>query len=333
MKHMLVATLLLGFGVATARGQTGVQTKTNIEYAVHDGVSLLGDLYMPAGGGPHPAMVYIHGGGFARGSKAGYGNTWGPYLSERGYVVFAIDYRLSKPTQTTWPQALLDCKAALQFLRGSAASLGIDPDRIGVGGDSAGATLAALLAVTQDMPQFANRYPMDAYTSVSTKVKVATTLYGVYDMTAQQKYETGLANNPKNLDQFIGGASNQFAGAYFESSALNYVREAATSLGNVATPNAGTKIPWFLAWGMVDPVVPPAGQSVAFVQALRDAGATVTAVPVPKTDHFWFPVTPVTGKKGDPECEEITPAKFSCSGPTPNDFIVSQLLDFLAHNL
>jgi acetyl esterase/lipase len=164
-------------------------------------------------------------------------------------------------------------------------------------------------------------------------VKVATTLYGVYDMTAQQKYETGLANNPKNLDQFIGGASNQFAGAYFESSALNYVREAATSLGNVATPNAGTKIPWFLAWGMVDPVVPPAGQSVAFVQALRDAGATVTAVPVPKTDHFWFPVTPVTGKKGDPECEEITPAKFSCSGPTPNDFIVSQLLDFLAHNL
>jgi acetyl esterase/lipase len=333
MKQMLVATLLLGFGVATARGQTGVQTKTNIEYAVHDGVSLLGDLYMPAGGGPHPAMVYIHGGGFARGSKAGYGNTWGPYLSERGYVVFAIDYRLSKTTQTTWPQALLDCKAALQFLRGSAASLGIDPDRIGVGGDSAGATLAALLAVTQDMPQFANRYPMDAYTSVSTKVKVATTLYGVYDMTAQQKYETGLANNPKNLDQFIGGASNQFAGAYFESSALNYVREAATSLGNVATPNAGTKIPWFLAWGMVDPVVPPAGQSVAFVQALRDAGATVTAVPVPKTDHFWFPVTPVTGKKGDPECEEITPAKFSCSGPTPNDFIVSQLLDFLAHNL
>lgn len=333
MKQIVIATLLLAVGVGTAWGQTGVQTKTNVEYAVHDGVSLLADLYTPAGGGSHPAMVYIHGGGFARGSKAGYGNTWGPFLSERGYVVFAIDYRLSKPTQTTWPQALLDCKAALQFLRGSAASLNIDPDRIGVGGDSAGATLAALLAVTQDMPQFANRYPMDAYTSVSTKVKVATTLYGVYDMTAQQKYETGLANNPKNLDQFIGGASNQFAGAYFESSALNYVREAATSLGNVATPNAGTKIPWFLAWGMVDPVVPPAGQSVAFVQALRDAGATVTAVPVPKTDHFWFPVTPVTGKKGDPECEEITPAKFSCSGPTPNDFIVSQLLDFLAHNL
>jgi acetyl esterase/lipase len=333
MKHTLIATLLLTFAVAGARGQDNVQTKANVEYAVHDSVSLVGDLYLPASGGPHAAMLFIHGGGFARGSKAGYGNTWGPYLAALGYVVFAIDYRLSKPNQPTWPLALLDCKAGLQYLRGNAAALGVDPDRIGVGGDSAGASLAALVAVTQDMPQFAERYPKDMYSSVSTKVKVAVPMYGVYDMTAQQKYESGLANNPKNLDQFIGGAPNGMAGAYFETSALNYIREAAVSLGKVATPNAGAKIPWFLAWGVMDPVVPPDGQSVVFVQALRDAGANVTAVPVPKIDHFWFPVTPVTGKKGEPVCEEITPAKFSCSGATPNDFIVTQFLDFLSKNL
>ena len=333
MKRILIAALLLAFAAGTAWGQGVVQTKSNVEYAVHDGASLLGDLYLPASGGSHPAMIYIHGGGFSRGSKAGYGNTWGPYLAARGYVVFAIDYRLSTPTQTTWPQALLDCKAAVQYLRGNASALGIDPDRIGVGGDSAGASLAALVAVTQDFPQFANRYPKDAYASASTKVKAAMPIYGVYDMTAQQKYESGIANSPKNLEQFIGGTPNQMSGAYFEASALNYIREAAASLGSVATPNAGAKIPWFLAWGMVDPIVPPAGQSVVFVQALRDAGATVTAVPVPKTDHFWFPVTPVTGKKGEPACEDISPGKFSCSGATPNDFIVSQLLDFLAHNL
>jgi acetyl esterase/lipase len=333
MKRASLAPLLLAFAVGTAWGQGNVQTKTNVEYAVHDGVSLVGDLYSPASGGPHPAMLFIHGGGFARGSKAGYGNTWGPYLAARGYVVFAIDYRLSMPTQTTWPQALLDCKAGLQYLRGNAVALGIDPDRIGVGGDSAGASLAAMVAVTQDFSQLANRYPKDAYASASTKVKVAVPIYGVYDMMAQQKYESRLANNVKNLEQFIGGTPNQMPGAYFETSALNYIREAATSLGSVATPNAGAKITWFLAWGMADPVVPSDGQSVVFVQALRDAGATVTAVPVPKTDHYWFPITPVTGKKGEPACEEITPAKFSCSGATPNDFIVSQLLDFLAHNL
>jgi acetyl esterase/lipase len=333
MKRIWMATLLISFAVGTAWGQDGVQTRTNVEYAVHDGVSLVGDLYLPASGASHPAMLFIHGGGFARGSKAGYGKTWGPYLAARGYAVFAIDYRLSKPTQTTWPQALLDCKAGLQYLRGIAAKVGIDPDRIGVGGDSAGASLAALVAVTQDIPQFANLYPMDAYASVSTKVKAAVPIYGVYDMMAQQKYESGIANNAKNLEQFIGGTPNQMPGAYFESSPLNYIREAAVSLGSVATPNTGAKIPWFLAWGVADPVVPPDGQSVVFVQALRDAGATVTAVAVPKTDHYWFPVTPVTGKKGEPACEEITPAKFSCSEATPNDYIVSQLLDFLARNL
>jgi acetyl esterase/lipase len=333
MNRALIAALFFVLGVGTASGQGSVQTKTNLEYAVHDGVPLFGDLYTPATGGPHPAMLFIHGGGFARGSKAGYGNTWGPYLAARGYEVFAIDYRLSKPTQATWPQALLDCKAGLQYLRGNAAMLGIDPDRIGVGGDSAGAALAALVAVTQDLPEFANRYPMDAFASASTKVKVAVPIYGVYDMMAQEKYEAGLPNGPRNLDQFFGGTPSQLSGEYFESSALNYIREAATSLDSVATPNAGAKIPWFLAWGMADPVVPPTGQSIVFVQALRDAGATVTVVAVPKTDHYWFPVTPISGKKGEPECDEITPAKFSCSGATPNDFIVSQLLDFLAHNL
>ena len=333
MKRASIVTLVLAFTLGNVWGQDNVQTKTNVEYAVHDGVSLVGDLYLPASGGPHPAIVFIHGGGFALGSKAGYGNTWGPYLAARGYAVFAIDYRLSKPTQTTWAQALLDCKAGLQYLRGVAAKLGVDPDRIGVGGDSAGATLAALVAVTQDFPQFDNRYPNDAYASVSTKVKVAMPIYGVYDTMAQQKYESGLANSPKYLEQFIGGTPGKLSGAYFETSALNYIREAAAKLGSVATPNAGAKIPWFLAWGVMDPVVPPDGQSVVFVQALRDAGATVAAVPVPKTDHFWFPVTPLTGKKGEPACEDISPAKFSCTGATPNDYIVTQLLDFLARNL
>lgn len=333
MNRGFIATLLLAFSVGTAWGQGSVQTKTNVEYAVHDGASLLADLYLPASGGPHPAIIFIHGGGFSVGSKAAYGITWGPYLAARGYAVFAIDYRLSTPSHTTWPQALLDCKAGLQYLRGNAAALGIDPERIGVGGDSAGASLAALLAVTQDFPQFANLYPKDAYASVSTKVRAALPFYGVYDMVAQWKYESSVADNAGNLDKFLGGTPNLVSGAYFETSALNYIREAASSLGRMATPNAGAMIPWFVAWGVEDLVVPPNAQSVAFVQALRDAGATVTAIPVPKTDHYWFSFSPLTGKKGEPECDEAKPAKFTCTGASPNDFILPQLLDFLAHNL
>jgi acetyl esterase/lipase len=326
---------LLAAAAASAQSTAGVQTQGNVVYAVHDGVSLYGDLYLPMGAEPHPAMLFIHGGGFRGGSKAGYGNTWGPYLAARGYVVFAIDYRLSMPNQTAWPQALLDCKAALQYLRGNAAMLGIAADRIGVGGDSAGASLAALLGVTQDAPAFANKYPKDSYSSASTKVKVDIPIYGVHDMIAWERFTGATSNNgPGPLELFFGGAPDQVPGLYFEASPITYIREAAKSLGEVAMPNAATQTAWFLAWGMVDHVVPPDGQSMVFVQALRDAGAKVTAVPVPGVDHFWFTASALTGKQGMPDCKDAAPPqRLVCSGATPNDFIAQQLLDFLAHNL
>jgi len=334
MKSTWIIGLLLAVATGTAFGQSNVGVKKDVEYAVHDGVSLKGDLYLPSGAGAHPAMLFIHGGGFRAGTKAGYAGTWGPYLAERGTVVFAIDYRLASATQTMWPQELLDCKAALQYLRGNSAELKIDPDRIGVGGDSAGGSLASLVAITQDAPAFANRYPKDAYASVNTRVKVAAPIYGVYDISAWEKYTTQQPDSDKPVEKFLGGPADQFPGAYFESSPISYMREAAASLGKVATPNPGTKIPWFLAWGMVDKVVPPEGQSIIFVQALRDAGVTVTAIPVPNVDHFWFTATPLTGKQGEPQCVEgAPPARLTCSGATPNDFISAQLLEFLHHNL
>ena len=210
-----VLLLLVAFATASAQAPSGVQTQSNVVYAVHDGVSLYGDLYLPTSAGPHAAMLFIHGGGFRAGSKAGYGTTWGPYLAGRGYVVFAIDYRLATANQTTWPQALLDCKAALQYLRGNAAMLGIAPDRIGVGGDSAGASLAAMLGVTQDAPAFANKYPKDTYASVNTKVKVDVPIYGVHDMIAWERFTAPTSNaGPAPLELFFGGAPDQVPGRY-----------------------------------------------------------------------------------------------------------------------
>jgi acetyl esterase/lipase len=333
MKRTLTLAFLLLATTRMAIAQGNVRTQTDVVYATHDGVALKGDLYLPVTAGPHPAMLFIHGGGFRAGSKASYGMSWGPYLAGRGYVVFAIDYRLASPTQTAWPQALLDCKAALQYLRGNAGMLGVDPERIGVGGDSAGGGLAALVGVTQDFAAFANRYPNDPYATASTKVKVDVPIYGVYDMIVNEKHVANTSKGKPVVDQLFGGSPDQLPGLYFEASAMNYIREAATSLDKVATPNAATRTAWFLSWGTADAVVPPEGQSVLFVQALHNAGAAVTSLPVPGIDHFWFTASALTGKEGVPSCTEATPARFVCSGATPNDFISAQLLAFLEHNL
>jgi acetyl esterase/lipase len=336
-KVTIAVFLLVGLvcGATWGRAQTGAkfELKKDVVYATHDGVPLMGDIYIPMTPGRHPAMMFVHGGAFRAGSKDAYATTWGPYLAERGYLVFSIDYRLAKPGQPTWPQALLDCKAALQYLRGDSGELGVDPDRIGVGGDSAGGELAAMLGVTQDWVVFTDKYPKDSYSGVSTKVKAVVPVYGVYDMMAWEQYTSTQPNNPPPLDILFGGAPTKQPHPYFEASPLHYVREAEKKLGFDGIQNSATDISWFVAWGTVDTVVPPESQSVPFVQALRDAGASVTEVPVPGMDHFWFTSSTLTGKKGNPKCEEETPAKFTCSGATPNDYIVSKLMDFLAHNL
>ncbi|TMH61731.1 MAG: alpha/beta hydrolase [Betaproteobacteria bacterium] len=124
-----------------ALAQTGdFEARKGVEYATHDGAKLAGDLYLPKAQGPHPVIVAIHGGGWQIGGPFGYQH-WGPYLASRGYGVFAISYRLSKPGQKTFPEALHDVRAAIQFLKGRAAELRINPERIGVMGDSAGGHL------------------------------------------------------------------------------------------------------------------------------------------------------------------------------------------------
>jgi acetyl esterase/lipase len=120
-----------------------VATELEIVFADHDGVKLLGDLYLPKGVGEAPVLVGVHGGGWQLGDRKFYMH-WGNYLARHGYAVFAIEYRLMKPGVKTWPGAVYDTKAAVQFVRAEAAEFGLDADRVGLIGDSAGAHLSAL---------------------------------------------------------------------------------------------------------------------------------------------------------------------------------------------
>src|SRR6266511_5918350 len=122
------------------------ETRGGVAYATHDGVSLAGDLYLPAGAGPFPALVAVHGGGWQAGVRSAF-QYWGPWLAERGYVLFAASYRLAWKSRKAFPQAVADVLAAVQFVRGSASQIKVDPERIGLFGASAGAHLASLAAL------------------------------------------------------------------------------------------------------------------------------------------------------------------------------------------
>ena len=108
------------------------------------------DLYLPKEGGqPWPLIVWIHGGGWERGDKS---NPPARAMVIRGFAVASIEYRLSQ--HAVYPAQIEDCKAAIRWLRANAKEHGIDPERIGVWGASAGGHLAALLGTTGDIRDF-----------------------------------------------------------------------------------------------------------------------------------------------------------------------------------
>jgi acetyl esterase len=104
-------------------------------------------VYTPEGAGPHPAHVYLHGGGWVEGSA--FSRPTDITCRERaalaGCVVVAVDYR--KAPEHRFPAGLNDCYAALGWVDKNVSELGVDPSRITIGGASAGANLAAATAL------------------------------------------------------------------------------------------------------------------------------------------------------------------------------------------
>ncbi len=155
-----------GMTLSAASGSPASLVK-DIVYATHDGVALTGDLYLPTGAGPFPLIVNVHGGYWRRGSRDTF-QYWGPHLAAHGYAGFTVSYRLTKPGQKAYPEAVHDIRAAVQFMRGRAQDFRLDPRRFALWGNSAGAQLAAMVALAGDSTLFAGGYPQDPHAALST---------------------------------------------------------------------------------------------------------------------------------------------------------------------
>ena len=134
-----------------------------------DGVPITADVMVPKGEGPHPVLVYLHGGGWICGSPATH-RKLGHRFAEQGYLTLSVDYRLAP--EHPFPTPFEDCEFAVRWAASEAARWGGDAARLAIGGDSAGgnlsAAVAAALAEDADAPH----------------ISAALLIYGVFDFAA-----------------------------------------------------------------------------------------------------------------------------------------------------
>jgi acetyl esterase/lipase len=196
-----------------------IQFEPGLEYAKPGGESLQLDLARPkTPSGKTPAILCIHGGGFRAGKREGW-DARCKLLAERGYVAATITYRLAPKSQ--FPAAVEDCKAAVRWLRANAEKYGIDPERIGVIGDSAGGHLAQFLGVTNGVARFEGD---GGNAGVASRVSCVVNYYGPSDLTKSYGRSVDAA---EVLPLWLGGDDSKEHRRHILASPLYWVTPAA----------------------------------------------------------------------------------------------------------
>lgn len=246
-----------------------------------DGVELLMDVYYPeghTGDSNAPAIVYVHGGGWTAGTRtAGEGIRYIPSLLDAGFVVLAVDYRLAPEYE--FPAHIQDVQCGVRYIRANAGDFGIDPDRIGAIGGSAGGQLVNLLGTAED----GDFELVGGYEGFSSEVSVVVSMFGASDfsdpnMDTHNEAHTRVFGEDTTTDEATDPLSL--------ASAVNYI--------------SSDDADFLLMHGEEDPVV-PISQSEIFEAALSDAGVDVTFVRVENAGHGFAP----TGGTPNPTASQL----------------------------
>ena len=235
------------------------------------------DLWVPAGDGPAPLVVWVHGGGFMFGDRRILPETFRPNqvfdaLLDAGLAVATIDYRHA--LEAPFPAQLQDAKAAVRYLRTFAFDLGIATERIGAIGESAGGHIVAALGLTAHRPDLEGTHGV---LGRSSAVQAVVDWYGVADLTTMPRHTLPpeiAAKLPPELvtppeDQLTRGLDGS---ALADASPITHV-----------TPDAP---PFLLLHGTADWLV-PYSQSEALHAALTAAGVEARLVPVEGAQHIF----------------------------------------------
>lgn len=217
---------------------------------------------------PEEPQRNAHGGGvvdsrrgWEHGDKSG--NSGAQFLANAGFVTASLTYRLSG--EAPFPAQIEDAKCAIRYLRANAAKYGIDPERMGAAGSSAGGHLAQLIATAD---QNAGLEGHGGWQNVSSKVQAAVSYFGPSDLTASAK------QFPKETEEviarFMGGNESEKPALYREASPILYVSK--------------NDPPLLLVHGESDEDV-PFDQSVRMFESYRRAGLPVEFIAVENAGH------------------------------------------------
>jgi acetyl esterase/lipase len=252
----VLALALVVVSMIAPRGsaQTSGDLISGVAYTQRAGGPLLLDAYVPAGEGPFPGVILIHGGGWKEGSRQDENKVAG-FLAADGFVAFAVDYRLINVA--TYPGALHDVEDAVRFIRQHAKDFSLDPSKLGAMGFSAGGELAGLLGTLGH-----------GSTSTGSRVAAVATFSGPLDLEALLE-----GNSPDALPLVIGYLGCE------PSPACDAIAREASPIDHVDATDA----PMYLVNSTAETM--PLPQATSMKKALDRAGVTADLTIIPGSQH------------------------------------------------
>lgn len=232
-----------------------------------------------------PVIVYYPGGGFTSAHHEKF-IEMRMALAKAGFVVAAVEYRT---VPDRFPALINDAKAAVRYLRAHARQFGIDPQRIGVIGDSAGGYVAQMMGTTNGEKQF----DTGDFTEVSSDVQAAVTIYGISNlMNIGEGYPEAIQEvhkSPAVTEALLihGPAFTDFAGESILSDPQKALE--ASPIGHIKQGMP----PFLIMHGSADKLVSPV-QSEQFYRALTEKGNQADFIEVEGAGHgdlYWFQPT------------------------------------------
>jgi acetyl esterase/lipase len=243
----------------------------HIVYASPDGVDLLATIYRPAGPGPHPAVLEVHGGAWVNGDR--FNNvSIAEHLAASGILCVSIEFRM--PPQAIYPVPVADVNYAIRWLKAHAAELGSRADLVGVLGTSSGGHLALLNVLRPDDA----RYAAAPLPGVDASVAFAVACWPVADPLT--RYRTMVARGVERLvaahDRFWPNEA-----AMDEGSPQGILERGQA----VRTP------PVLIMQGTADDNLTP-DMAIRFADAYARAGGKIALTMFPGMPHAFIPQDP-----------------------------------------